>query len=70
MTAKLDFVLFCLLVTNLIIRLSFFFFFFCLALIRTVDKVSFKKRRNVVFKHDYTPSLCNQDKAIMIVIYS
>ena len=33
-TAKLDFVLFCLLVTNLIIRLSFFF---CLALIRSVD---------------------------------
>ena len=32
-TAKLDFVFFCLLVTNLIIRLLFF----CLALIRSVD---------------------------------
>ena len=51
---------------NLIIRLSFFV---CLALIRSVDYVWFKKRRDVVFKHDYAPLLSNQDKAIMIVIF-
>ena len=59
-TAKVDFVLFCLLVTNLIIRLSFS----CLTLIRSVDKVSFKKRCSIMHH------LSNQDKAIMIIIYS